>query len=117
MSKLNLFIQSQITESDIVQEKSVFNEGKIDTVAHLYGETTIAPGATKPLFSGSSQFVFIQSDKEVELDLGGEKVIISPMFQGIHAVDAVFASTCVATSVSVKNTSAQTATIKFLFVE
>jgi hypothetical protein len=118
MSKLNLFIQSQIVDnSNISQERLIYNEGQLTTNSHLHGEVTVAAGVTKSLFSGTSKYVFIQSDKEVELDFDGEKLTISPMFQGIYQVDAIFSANCKALDISVKNTSTQTATVKFLFVE
>lgn len=118
MSKLNLFIQSQVTEANITKERQIYNEGQIDIASSLNGECLLASLATKSLFTGSSQYIYIQSDKDCEITLNGTIVFtISPMNQGSVFVDGVFVSSGTFTSVSVKNLATVTSTIKFLIVE
>jgi hypothetical protein len=118
MSKLNLFIQSQVTENNISKERQVYNEGQLDISSSVNGETMLATLATKNLFTGLSKYVYVQSDKACEITLNGTIVLnIEPLEQGIALVDGILALSGGYTSVSVKNLATTSATIKFLITE
>lgn len=117
MSKLNLFIQAQITDNGISKDRVVFNEGQIDISSSIHGETIIAPGVTKQIFSGSGKYLFVQSNKPVEVYIDLEKTVLKPMNRGISLVDATMSIACDFTDLEIKNTSADSATIKFIVLE
>ena len=118
MSKLNLFIQSQVTEANITKERQIYNEGQLDLASSVNGECLLATITTKALFSGTSKYIYIQSDKDCEVTLNGTIVItIKPILQGSVLVDGILAFSGSYSTVSVKNTSSVTSTIKFLITE
>lgn len=116
--KLNLLLNSSITNQNETQDKLKVSLSGLDTEGHYSGGGTLAAGSSKSIFTGSSTFVSIKSSKAVEITINGTTVIpVHPLKQDYNFVDAVFSCSLYATSISIKNISLEEADYSFLITE
>ena len=115
---LNLLISTSIVDQTETQDKVKISSNGLFTDGHFSGGGSLAVNASKTIYSGLSNFVFIKSSKTLEITLNGTTIItIHPLQQDYLFVDGVFALSGDFSSISIKNTSLEESTYSFLITE
>lgn len=106
MSKLNVYFNSQVVDSNVTKGSLSYNNQNLDLDGSCLGERTLSPSETKSIYTGTAKYFAISANQDLEITLNGTIVhTIKKISQGTQIANSFFASTGEFTSISIENLS------------